>query len=113
MSRLLVVKAKLVLLVLAVGLPEAGKPAGAVGEPALQVMLQTGHTQRVSSVALSGDGKYLVTGSLDKTAILWEASSGKKLQTFQAHNLEIASVALSADGKHLVTGSTDQAAILW
>jgi WD40 repeat protein len=52
-----------------------------------------------------------VTAS-DKTAILWETASGKKLQTFQGHTRLLTSVALSADGKRLVTGSNDQAA-LW
>ena len=53
------------------------------------------------SVALSGDGKHVLTGSGDKTAILWEAASGKKLQTFQGHTDSVKSVALSGDGKHV------------
>jgi len=59
-------------------------------------------------VALSGDGKHVLTGSEDNTAILWEAASGKKLQTFQG-----AAVALSGDSKYAVTGSADNTVILW
>jgi WD40 repeat protein len=62
-------------------------------------------------VALGGDGKHVVTGSEDKTAILWEAASDKKLQTFQGHT--ISSVTLSGDTKHVVTGDNDKTAILW
>ena len=72
-----------------------------------------GHTLLVRAVAHSSDGKRVVTGSADKTAILWDAASGKKLQTFPGHTGEIWSVALSGDGKLVVTGSVDRTAILW
>jgi hypothetical protein len=36
------------------------------------------------SVAVSADGRKVVTGSHDMTAILWDAATGKKLKTFQA-----------------------------
>jgi WD40 domain-containing protein len=57
-----------------------------------------GHTETVMSVARSGDGKLVATGSDDKTAILWEAASGKKLQTIPGRHW-ITSVALSGDGQ--------------
>jgi|SRR6516164_1750876 len=82
-------------------------------EPRLELFVQTGHTQWVMGVAISGDGKYVVTGSYDKTAILWEAASGKKLQSFRGHRGFINSVAISADGKFVVSGSDDRTAILW
>jgi WD40 repeat protein/serine/threonine protein kinase len=75
--------------------------------------LHTGHSASITSVALSGDGKHVVTGSDDKTAILWEAASGRKLRTFRGHAESVLSVALSADGQHVVTGSRDMTAILW
>ena len=37
----------------------------------------------VKSVALTVDGSQLVTGSLDKTARLWDARRGVKLQEFK------------------------------
>src|SRR5262245_25459101 len=74
-----------------------------------------GDTDTVRGVALSGDGKLVLTGSYDKTAVLWEAASGKKLQTFQGHTDVLSSVALSGDGKLVLTGSgsKDRTAILW
>ena len=61
--------------------------------------LQTfeGHTSQVSDMALGGDGKHFVTGSKDKTAILWEAAGGKKLQTFAGHSEPVTCVGLSSD----------------
>jgi WD40 repeat protein len=71
------------------------------------------HGDRVSSLALSGDSKRLVTGSWDGTAILWEAASGKKLQTFPVRGGYVESVALSADGRQLWTTSNDCTTRLW
>ena len=78
---------------------------GLAEEPRLELVLQTGHTDVVSSVALTGDGMHLVTGSWDSSAILWETATGKKIQTFQGHSDQINSIALSSDGKTLVTVS--------
>ena len=44
-----------------------------------------GHTDSVSSVAWSPDGKTLASGSGDKTVKLWEAATGKLLATLQGH----------------------------
>jgi len=39
-----------------------------------------GHTAQVLSVAFSPDGTRIVTGSVDKTAKVWEARTGKELK---------------------------------
>lgn len=69
------------------------------------LVIQKGHTSRVQSVALSRDGKWLVTGSEDETAILWETATGREVRTFHGHKDSINSVALSGDGRWLATGS--------
>src|SRR6266404_9778244 len=73
----------------------------------LELVIQLGHRGSVTSVALSGDGKHLLTGSEDRTAILWDSATGKQLRTFRGHTGSVTSVALSGDGKHAVTGSGD------
>jgi len=83
------------------------------GEPRLELVLDIGHAGHVTSVALSADGKRALTGSVDKTAVLWDGPSGKKLQTFHGHTDAVRSVALSGDSKHVLTGSWDGTAILW
>jgi RNA polymerase sigma factor (sigma-70 family) len=72
-----------------------------------------GHAREVYGVALSADGKQLVTGSGDTTAILWDTTTAKQLQTFQGHTQWVFRVAVSADGKKVATGSHDKTAILW
>lgn len=43
------------------------------------------HPESVMSVALSADGKHVVTGS-SRAAFLWDAVTGRKLQTFEGHS---------------------------
>ena len=67
----------------------------------------------VNSVAFSPEGKYVLMGSTDKTAKLWETATGVELHTFSGHTDWVNSVAFSPDGKYVLTGSTDTTAKLW
>lgn len=66
----------------------------------------------VSSVTFSPDGKYVVSGSWDKTARVWEASTGKEIARTTHADL-VTSVGFSPDGKYVVSGSWDQTARVW
>ena len=60
------------------------------------------------------DGKYLVTGSTDKTLILWEISSGNIVRSFKGgHTRWVWAVAVTPSGDGIVSGSRDNTAILW
>ena len=67
----------------------------------------------VWSVAISPDGKYIVSGSQDKTLKLWEAGNGRLVRTFEGHNDSVYSVAFSPDGKNIVSGAFDKTIKLW
>ena len=45
--------------------------------------MHLGHTRWVTTVAISPDGKYIVSGSGDKSIKVWELSSGKEMQTLE------------------------------
>jgi WD40 repeat protein len=70
------------------------------------------HTEFVSSVAFSPDGKSILTGSADYTACLWSLN-GKALQGFKGHSYEVLSVTFSPDNSTILTGSRDRTARLW
>jgi WD40 repeat protein len=54
-----------------------------------------------------------VTGSLDKTAKLWDVPTGKEIATLAGHTDWVLSVALTPDGKTLATASKDHTVKLW
>jgi WD40 repeat protein len=64
-----------------------------------------GHSQVVSSVAISLDGHIIVSGSWDKTIKIWNLHTGKLRSTLKGHSQEVYSVAISPDGQTIVSGS--------
>jgi WD40 repeat protein len=75
-----------------------------------------GHGGPVLAVAVSGDGRWLVTGSYDNTARLWDLTAKepeKTARVLSGHTGPVNAVAVSGDGRWLVTGSWDKTARLW
>ncbi|MCX6065371.1 MAG: hypothetical protein NT121_06410, partial [Chloroflexi bacterium] len=70
------------------------------------------HKSSVSSVAFSPDGKYVVSGSWDKTARVWETGTGKEIARITLDG-GVSSVAFSPDSKYVVSGSDDNTARVW
>ena len=60
-----------------------------------------GNSDGATSVSLSGNGQWALTGSYDHTAILWDLDSGDDSAPFNGHTDRVNSVALSADSRAL------------
>jgi WD40 repeat protein len=71
------------------------------------------HTDEVNSIAYSNNNKYLISGSSDKTAIIWNIQTGKVVHTLQGHSWKVLAVAFSWDSKYAITGSTDGTVKIW
>jgi WD40 repeat protein/tRNA A-37 threonylcarbamoyl transferase component Bud32 len=71
------------------------------------------HDSAVSAVAFSPDGRSLVTGSMDKTARVWDVESGLPRGEPMRHEHFVQAVAFSPDEKSVLTGSMDGTARLW
>ena len=82
-------------------------------EKKAEVFLQTGHSELLGGLAISPDGQFVSTGSLDNTAKLWELESGKEIRSFIGHKRDVESVAFSPNSRFLLTGSVDGTAKLW
>ncbi|PHN07773.1 caspase family protein, partial [Flavilitoribacter nigricans] len=66
----------------------------------------------VTSVAFSPNGQFILTGSRDDTAILWDLE-GQIIKTFEGYSNIVTSVAFSPNGQFILTGSWNGTAILW
>jgi serine/threonine protein kinase len=66
-----------------------------------------------ASVAVTPDGKYVVSGSKDKTVRLWDLATGQEVRRFTGHESTVRSVAVTPDGKYVVSGSGDKTVRLW
>ncbi|KAB8335892.1 protein kinase, partial [Scytonema tolypothrichoides VB-61278] len=73
----------------------------------------TEHSSSVNSVAISSDGKTLVSGSLDNTIKIWNLQTGELKSNLTGHTKSVDSVAISPDGKTLVSGSLDNTIKIW
>ena len=59
----------------------------------------------VMSVSFSSDGRYVASGSKDKTVKIWEIQTNKCLSTLQGHTSDVNSVSFSSDGRYVASGS--------
>jgi WD40 repeat protein/transcriptional regulator with XRE-family HTH domain len=71
-----------------------------------------GHTAAVTGITLSPDGKYVLTGSADKTVRLWDWHTGAEVLRLSQPDPVFAST-LSADGRYVLAGANDGTVRLW
>jgi WD40 repeat protein len=72
-----------------------------------------GHLNQVTRVALSSDGRRVLSAGFDRTLRLWDTEGGKELQRFEGHTHVVWAAALSADGRYALSGSEDRTVRLW
>ncbi|MCF2148138.1 WD40 repeat domain-containing protein [Desmonostoc muscorum LEGE 12446] len=72
-----------------------------------------GHSHIVCSLAISTDGKLLVSGSWDQTIKIWQLETGELLHTLKGHRDRVYAIALSPDEQIIASGSADQTIKLW
>lgn len=73
----------------------------------------TGYSEYINSISFSPDGRYLASGSNNKTIKLWDVSSGRKVRTFEGHAGPVNATSFSPDGHYLASGSKDGTVKLW
>lgn len=72
-----------------------------------------GHSDWISALAITPDGKNIVSGSFDKTIKLWNLSTGQLIRTLSPHIKGVICIAISPDGKTLASAGWDETIKLW
>jgi WD40 repeat protein len=72
-----------------------------------RLMVPIGHTNAIKSIAFSKDGKFIVTGSEDKTVKVWDVNTGSLLQNFAIAKDRILSVDFNPNSKTIIACSED------
>ncbi|MCP3850757.1 MAG: protein kinase [Gammaproteobacteria bacterium] len=74
----------------------------------------TDKKQLVSTIAVTPDGRYALTGQRNNSSLLvWELATGNQVSELDEHEKVVTSIAISSDGRYFVTGSADASLRLW
>jgi WD40 repeat protein len=93
-------------------LPPARTPG--VQPPMVEVAHFIGHEGQIQSKpAVSPDGRRVLSGSLDKTMILWDRETAQPISRFTGHEGNVWDVAFSPDGRRALSGGADKVLRLW
>ena len=82
--------------------PDPKKPGQTTSERP-ELILQTGHAEKIDAIAFTPDGRYLASGSSDRTIKLWDAVAARELRTLSGNAGGVRALAFSPDGATLAS----------
>lgn len=81
--------------------------------PALFNLVLTGHTGAVAGIAITPDGKTLVSIGNDNSVRLWDVAAGKLLKSLEGHTSWIGNVVVTPDSAKAITAGGDGVIRVW
>src|SRR5262249_31937205 len=72
-----------------------------------------GHSDQVSALAVSADGRHAVSASYDQTFKVWNLDAGRELRTLKNLKPALRRVAVTAEGRRAVSASDDRTLEVW
>lgn len=73
----------------------------------IQAIIQMGHSKTITATDISHNGKYIATGSIDRSILIWEKKSGKEIRILHHHVKSITALHFSKDDTHILSASND------
>ncbi|MFH1764122.1 MAG: hypothetical protein ABIF09_08025, partial [Gemmatimonadota bacterium] len=67
----------------------------------------SGHHNEVCSVAVTPDGKRIVSAGFDGVLRVWASDSGEEVFTLRGHEASVRAVAVTPDGQTIISGDDD------
>ncbi|KIK40862.1 hypothetical protein CY34DRAFT_806792 [Suillus luteus UH-Slu-Lm8-n1] len=86
---------------------------GVIHLPCGERIMTCSRRSEVRTIALSPDGKKVVSGSRDGAVRLWDIDTGKVISKWMGHTGEVKSVCWSRDGQRVLSGSYDGTVREW
>lgn len=71
------------------------------------------HEDGVTQAAFNGTGDRIVTASYDKTARIWDVSTGRENAVLKGHQGPVERAGFSPDGRRIITAARDGTARIW
>ncbi len=81
--------------------------------PPSELLLQHGHSDRITAIVFSPDGSTMITASRDSTIKVWRLRDRVLLRTLTAHFVGVTALAQSPDGARLVSADGAGRVVLW
>lgn len=79
----------------------------------VETVVQTGHYSEVTAVCYSPDGRFIATGSHDKTVKLWRRSDGREIRSYQGSSSDISRVEIDRQAEMILAVSDDGTVLIW
>lgn len=79
----------------------------------VELVIPSGHADRIRSVAVSPDGKQIASASFDNSVKIWNVSTGTEWNTLIRGNFRFNSVLYSKDGSRIYAGDADGNLYMW
>lgn len=92
------------------GAPSRLVAADGEGRPSSVVFA---HTDAVTGLRFTPDGRYLASSSRDRSVKVWDIEQGRLVHRLTRHDGPVNALDLSADGLWLASGSTDKTVRIW
>ena len=64
-----------------------------------------GHTCTVTSIVITSDNKYIISGSSDCTIRIWNLLEKRQETVLKGHTSGVTSIAITSDNKYIISGS--------
>ena len=73
------------------------------------------HSNWITSLKISPDGRKLVSGGDDNTICIWDLESGSRepIHVLEEHKMAVTSLTITPDGKRIISGSNDHTIRVW
>ncbi len=73
-------------------------------EPRPELVIQTGHADRVTAMAFPADGRQIVTAAMDSTVRIWSTPDRSLLRVLPGQMVGVTALALTRNDRWLITG---------